>query len=165
MSPKARTAQYEPARFINVDLEIGARGKLDALVCELTPRLFELFRGKLGALNRVHYEVGVCVSDADSTMLALVEAVQGLTPAARRSWDRAAMRDFNIGIQAGMAGVTRPGHFELAIASTTLAQVAALGGRVVVTVYPPCPARPRRRVARSAPARPVAARSARVRAR
>lgn len=135
MASSRRAPTYEPAQFLNVDLEIGARGKLDALASELSPPLFELYRGDIGALHHAHYEIGGCASDADTTMLALVEAVQQLTPAARRLWDRAKLRDFNIGIQGGL----EPGHLELAIATTTLTQVAALGGRVVVTVYPPCP--------------------------
>ncbi|HEY0993717.1 MAG TPA: hypothetical protein VGD80_41970 [Kofleriaceae bacterium] len=138
MASDQRVPAYEPAQFLNVDLEIGARGKLAPLIAELAPRLLELHRGKIGALNRVHYEIGVYVSDADSTMQALIEALQQLTPAARRIWDRAELRDFNIGIQGGL----EPGHTEIAVATRTLAQVVALGGRLVVTVYPPCPAKP-----------------------
>src|SRR6185503_6347582 len=138
MASNRRAPAYEPAHFLNVDLEIGTRGKLAPLIAELSPRLFELHRGKIGALNHVHYEIIACVTDADSTMQALIDAVRQLTPASRRIWDRAELRDFNIGIQGGH----EPGHLEIAVATTTLAEVVALGGRVVVTVYPPYPSRP-----------------------
>lgn len=141
MASSRRIPTYEPAKFLNVDLEVGTRGALALLIAELSPRLHELHRGKIRSLNRVHYEVGGCVSDADSTVKALIEAVQQLTTAARRIWDRAELRDFNIGIQGGI----EPASIEIALATTTLAQVVALGGRVVVTVYPPCPSKPKPR--------------------
>jgi len=136
MASTRRVRTYEPAQFLNVDLEIGARGALAPLIAELSPRLLELHRGKIGALHRVHYETGQCGADADSTIRALVDAVQQLTPAGRRIWDRAKLRDFNIGVRGGL----EPGYLEIAVATTTLARVVALGGRVVVTVYPACPA-------------------------
>ena len=54
-----------------------------------------------------------------------------LAPHTKRLWDGATKRDFNIGIQGG----TRPRAFVFALLPQTLAAVAHLGARVVMTVY------------------------------
>jgi hypothetical protein len=128
---KSATTPPEPTHFLNVDLEIGSRGKLDVLAAELSSRLFELYRGKVGQLDRAHYEISAMTPTADVTIRALVRILKKLTPAARRVWNSARVRDFNIGIQAGAT----PRSAELAIEPKTLQQITALGGRIVITIY------------------------------
>ena len=133
------------SQFLNVDLEIGAKGDLGVLVEELSSRLFVLFTGKLGGLVCAHYEVTKLTKTADATIRELVRVLGRLGPAAKRVWRKARVRDFNIGIQCEL----EPRSFELAIEAETLAQVAKLGGRIVVTVYPPDkPAKKRRKPTR-----------------
>jgi hypothetical protein len=130
---KSATPPPEPTHFLNVDLEIGSRGKLDVLAASLSPRLIELYRGKIGQLDRAHYEISAMTPTADVTIRALVRVLQKLPPAARRVWNSARVRDFNIGIQAGAT----PRSAELAIEPKTLQAITALGGRIVITVYAP----------------------------
>lgn len=133
------------SQFLNVDLEIGAKGDLGALVEELSSQLLVLFTGKLGGLTRAHYEVTGQTKTADATIRELVRVLGRLGPAAKRVWRKARVRDFNIGIQCE----AEPRSFELAIEAATLAQVAKLGGRIAVTVYPPvAPAKKPRKATR-----------------
>jgi hypothetical protein len=120
-----------PDGFLNVDLEVGARTRaalaplLDAL------RMVELFRGRIGRLYRVHYEVHVCTRDASSTIDALADRIEALRPPARRAWNAAPMRDFNIGVELDR-GVR---NIELALDRDAVRRVIALGGRIVFTAY------------------------------
>ena len=67
--------------------------------------------------------------------------IERLPEDALAGWRAARARDFNVGIQAGRL----PKVCEYAISPATVARVAALGGRLVFTVYAPYPRpRPRR---------------------
>ncbi len=119
--------------FLNVDLEVGARtrGKLAPLIDALDGTLFELFRGRLHGLYRVHYEIAACTSDASSAIDALAAAIEALDAPARRAWDDAALRDFNVGVELAR-GVR---SIELAIDAGAIRRVASLGGRIAFTAY------------------------------
>ena len=122
-----------PDGFLNVDLEIGARSRtrLAPLLDVLDGQLFELFAGRLRSLYRVHYETKGCARDASATIRELVAVIEGLGPPARRAWDAAVMRDFNVGaeLERGVRSV------DLAIEPDVVRQVAGLGGRIVFTAY------------------------------
>jgi hypothetical protein len=66
-------------------------------------------------------------------MRRMVGLVKRLPRPARRLWNQAKSREFNIGIEAAARSTT----FELGLEPKTLAAVASVGGRVVVTVYAP----------------------------
>jgi len=120
----------ETTHFITVDLEIGSRGKLDAIVAVLGPRMAEMYRGKIGTLNHANYE-GDGGATIDKTIENLLRMLRLLTPAAKREWRAAKVRDFNIGIQAGM----KPNSLELTVSDRTMQEVSRLGGRLVITIY------------------------------
>lgn len=69
--------------------------------------------------------------DADTRVRRLVGLIDSLPAPARRLWDRAHRRDFNIGIQGGMT----PFSHEMALDESTVAAVARVRGRIVVTTY------------------------------
>ncbi|MGN6109412.1 MAG: hypothetical protein ACTHU0_30170 [Kofleriaceae bacterium] len=126
----------EPTQYMNVDLEIGHRRSVDPLVSELGSVLFELYRGReLDDLDRVHYQISNSRlgHDPSATIRALVRALSRLGPAAQRCWRSARIRDFNIGIQAGL----KPHSVELPIERPVVQSIAELGARIVVTVYAP----------------------------
>ena len=122
-----------PDGFLNVDLEIGARSRsrLAPLIDALDGKLFELFAGRLRSLYRVHYETNGCAHDASATIRELVAMIEAQSASARRAWDAAALRDFNVGVELER-GVR---YVELAIAPDVVRAVAALGGRIVFTAY------------------------------
>ena len=124
-------------KFLNVDLEIAGRSTLDPLAAELSPRMFALYRGHEGKLDRAHYETRNQHDDAETCIRAMLRVLHRLSPKARRCWRAATVRDFSIGVQSG----AKPFLFEVPISAATLADVAKLGGRIVLTVYAP----PRRR--------------------
>jgi hypothetical protein len=119
--------------FLNVDLEVGARTRaaLAPLLDALEGTMFELFRGRLRGLYRAHYEIIGCARDASTTIRALAEAIEALRPPARRAWNAAALRDFNVGVELAR-GVK---NIELAVDADAVQRVASLGGRIVITAY------------------------------
>ena len=127
----------EPAHFLNVDLEIGSASSLAPLIEELSANraVFELFTGRVRGLSRAHYEVHSRNHTPDAIARDLVRIVEQLSRPARRCWDRARVRDFNIGIQSSVAST--PHMLELPVEAKTVAAIAKLGGRIVVTVYAP----------------------------
>jgi hypothetical protein len=71
---------------------------------------------------------------ADATANELVEQVNAFPSLARRSWDLASKRTFDIGVQGGIG----PRAFEkVQLSPETLARVASIGARIKLTVYPP----------------------------
>ncbi len=122
--------QDETTHFITVDLEIGSRGKLDLVATELGPHTMEMYRGKIGSLDHAHYEAGGG-DTIDETIENLLRLLRRLSPAAKRQWRAAKVRDFNIGIQAGV----KPNSLELTASAKTMQEVARLGGRLVITIY------------------------------
>lgn len=120
-------------KFLNVDLEIASRSSLEPLDAELGPRLFALYRGHEGKLDRAHYETRHQYDDAETCLRAMLRVLHRMSPKARRCWRGATVRDFSVGVQSG----AKPFSFEAPISAATLADVAKLGGRIVLTVYAP----------------------------
>lgn len=122
-----------PNGFLNVDLEVGARTRAEImpLLDAFASKLFELYRGRLGRLYCGHYEVSGCARDASSTIHALSATVESLPRRARRAWNAAHTRDFNIGVELER-GVK---NIELALDRDAVDRVSALGGRLVFTAY------------------------------
>ena len=120
-----------------MDLEVAGRSSLEPLDAELAPRLFALYRGREGSLDRAHYETRHQYGDAETCIRAMLRVLQRMSPKARRCWRAATVRDFSVGVQSG----AKPFSFEVPISPATLADVAKLGARIVFTVYAP----PRRR--------------------
>ncbi len=119
--------------FLNVDLEIAGRSSLDPLAAELSPRMFALYRGREGKLDRAHYETRGQHDTAETCLRNMLRVLGRLSPKARVCWRAASVRDFNIGVESG----AKPFLFEVPISATTLAAVAKLGARIVLTVYAP----------------------------
>jgi hypothetical protein len=121
--------------FLNVDLDVAAARDLLPLVHALCPNVFDLHTGPAGAGYQTHLELASRgpgePQDADAAIKRFLRLLAALPLPARRLWNSATQRDFNIGIQAG----TEPRAFEFALQPETLKMVARLGARVVVTVY------------------------------
>jgi len=73
---------------------------------------------------------------ADFRVRELVRVVEGLPRPARRCWNAATRRTFDIGI-AGPAGLSR--GTDIPVNQDTIEAVARVGGRILITVYPPEP--------------------------
>jgi hypothetical protein len=130
--------RQEETSFLNVDLDIEGPFDLAPLVEALGETVYALYTGPLDAGFQTHLELsgGSQPKDADTAIQRFAELLALLGPVARRLWDTAAKREFNIGVQAG----TRPHAFELTLRPETLAAVAGLRARVALTVYAVDPA-------------------------
>jgi len=120
--------------FINVDLDILSKAPLDVLVAAMGSKVSILYVGREGRLYGAHLEIrDLYQKDADALIRAFVALLRKLPRPARRLWNQATTRDFNIGVQSA----PQPRYHELRIQSRTLEAVAALGACVVVTTYAP----------------------------
>ncbi|MGE5833979.1 MAG: hypothetical protein ACM4AI_05830 [Acidobacteriota bacterium] len=121
-------------RFLNVDLDIWSASPLDSLVRAFGRTVVVLHAGSEGRRGYgAHLELARSGSaeDADRLIGSFVRLVTKLPRRARASWNRARRRDFNLGIQAS----ANPHSYELPVEAETLAAVASVNARLVVTVY------------------------------
>ena len=125
----------EGTTFLNVDLEIISRTPLDPLVQTFGRKVDVLHVGPWGRRYGAHVEVAGSGyrANADRLIRRLVSLVNALPRSARRLWDTAESREFNVGIEAAAKSRT----FELRLEPETLMAVAGVAGRIVVTVYAP----------------------------
>jgi hypothetical protein len=125
----------EGTQFLNVDLDIFSRVPLDPIVEAFGKKVFVLHVGKWGRRYSAHVELSGSGADkrADLLVRRLVGLVKELPRGARRVWNEAESREFNLGIEAAR----RSQMFELRLQPETLEAVASVDGRIVITVYAP----------------------------
>ena len=120
--------------YVTVDLDVRSRDRLEALSAALGVSVGLHYVGPEGREQGAHFGVRTFPDeDPSRAILTLASLIRKLPVGARRSWDGAHRREFNIGIQAAH----KPSSFELTIAPKALQAVAALGGTIAVTVYAP----------------------------
>jgi hypothetical protein len=118
--------------FLNVDLEIVSRSKLDAVGEGISKLAHALYSAPLRkGVYLLAVECNRCPKNADAGILALCDAVDQLGRAERRLWDRALSRRFDVGYSftPGVSSV------QVALDPGTLERVVALGGTVAFTCY------------------------------
>jgi hypothetical protein len=134
MKNKTRPRPVDETLFLNVDVDVYSKTSLQSLVAALGRKVIVHHVGREGRIQSAHFSLASTYrDDADTLAYRLARLVTRLPPAARQSWDRARRRDFNLGIQAGIA----PYSHEIALTRRTLQRVVAVGGRVVITTYAP----------------------------
>jgi hypothetical protein len=121
----------DETRFLNVDVDVWSTFPLDTLVAAFGERVFVHYVGSEGKVFGAHFSIPGGGRDADRLTQQLVALVVGLPKAARGLWNRAMVREFNVGIQAGI----KPHSSELRLEGTTIAAVARVHGRLVITTY------------------------------
>ena len=127
--------EEEGTTFLNVDLEVISRTPLGPFVQAFGRKVDVLHVGPWGRRYGAHVEVAGSGyrGNADSLIRRLVTLVKALPRNARRLWDTAQSREFNVGIEAAAKSRT----FELRLEPETLMAVAGIAGRIVITVYAP----------------------------
>lgn len=124
-------------QFLNVDLDIFAKVPLDAIVEAFGDDVIVLHAGRRGRRYSAHVELGSSGAEsarqADRVVRQLVRLVERLPRKARRLWNLADAREFNLGIEAA----AKSPAFELRLQPATLEAVANVNGRIVFTVYAP----------------------------
>lgn len=134
--------------YLNVDLEIWARRDLQPLVDAFGDRVKALHVGRIKGRHFAGLELAAMTKTTDLTIRRLAVLVDSLPRGARRIWDGAERREFNIGIQAGR---NRYG-FRCVVGPQALRAASDVAARLVITVYgsevgelPPSIRRPTRR--------------------
>jgi hypothetical protein len=122
---------YDTTTFLNVDLDISSQEDLAPLAEALRSRMNALHVGRIRRRYWARLSLNTQPKTADIAVRRLISAIDGLSGRPRALWQRAKIRDFNIGIQAA----DEPAHIEFAIAPTTASLVGRVGGRLVITVY------------------------------
>jgi hypothetical protein len=124
----------DETHFIIVDLDIFSKRRLASLVEAMGRKVLVLHEGRWGSRYSANVELGNSWNQsADQEIRRLISLVRGLPSPARRIWNAAQAREFNVGIQAAQDSRT----FELRLPPKTLEAVASIGGRIVITVYAP----------------------------
>ena len=135
--------------YLNTDLDLVCDGDVMPLVAVLEQRglqAIHVIREPDGATR-----VGLESQDVDSspdanpssdgdslrrtperTIRDLLAAVEGLPARVRDIWNGCRAREFNIGYECGDG----PWGFSQSLDTSTLARIAAVGGRLRVTLYP-----------------------------
>ncbi|HEX9894385.1 MAG TPA: hypothetical protein VGA78_10700 [Gemmatimonadales bacterium] len=139
----AKMRDYDETTFLNVDLDIYSRSRLEPLVEAFGEQVLVHYVGREGSRHSAHLALAESSDVADDMILSLVALVRSLPRSARQLWNRAQTREFNVGIQAGK----RPYSHELRLEPQTLEAVARVRGRIVITTYgateyPPDPSHP-----------------------
>ncbi len=126
-------SDYNATTFLNVDLDLYARADLTPLVRAFGERVSVLFVGKDGRRYSAHLELrsNRHSQNPDLCIRRFVALVRRLPPSARKHWNNATVREFNIGTQAW----TTPHAFELRLRPETVAAVAHVGAQIGITVY------------------------------
>jgi hypothetical protein len=128
----------DAAHLIDVDLHVESRRSLAALQAAL-PKAQPRDVGNPRWLHLAAY-TSRRAKTADRKVMELVALVDALPRAARKCWNEAAVRTFDIGIQAGPEVEASNGvrAFEdVTLAPDTLRAVSRVKARIQVTVYPP----------------------------
>jgi len=119
--------------FLNVDLDIYSKADLHPLVTALGKRVVVLYVGRIRQTHCAHLELAKMTKTADATICGFCSLIEALPKPERGLWNAAKVRDFNIGVQAGM----QPHSTEFALPAGTLKAAHELGARIVFTVYAP----------------------------
>jgi len=119
-------------QFLNVDVDVWSTADLRPLVAAMGKRIHVHHAGEERGAYATHFSLASAdTRDANTRIRRLIALIEKLPSPARRLWDRARRRDFNIGIQAGVS----PFSHDIALDETTVALVAGVRARIVVTTY------------------------------
>jgi hypothetical protein len=123
-----------------VDLEVYSKVRLTGLVDAFGKRVGVLYDGRVRSRYFAAFELHGWQLTEEQEIRRFVSMVRRLPPAARRLWDGAQSRTFDIGVQARRT----PHSSTFTLSSAIIAAVASVGGRIAVTTYAPEP--PERRL-------------------
>jgi len=130
---KARLIVYRhegETAFLNVDVDVRSAKRLEPLVEALGGSVSLHYIGRQGTTYWAHFAPYSPMS-ADAAVLEIARLIRRLPRPARRLWDGARERVFDIGIQGGY----RPHSSEHLLSTEALEQVTQLGGTLKITIY------------------------------
>jgi hypothetical protein len=116
--------------FLNVDLVILSNSDLQPLVAALGTRIIVLHVGREKRTYNAYLEVSRLVRSPESAIREFCRLIQKLPRPARKLWDNAKQRMFDIGITK-----VDKGTYWFEISAETVAEVAKLNAIIAVTAY------------------------------
>jgi len=120
-------------RFINVDLDVESPEELRPLIEAMEPQAYLLERPP----GRASFELNEGAPNGpEVAILEFIRIVKALPPAARKVWDGASKRVFDIGMQSGR----HPFRVSHNIGIETLREAADIGSDITITMYAMDPA-------------------------
>jgi hypothetical protein len=120
--------QRPTLRFINVDLDMESAEELRPLVEAMEPHAYSLERPP----GQASFEVNEpSPKDPEAVILEFIRIVKSLPPAARKAWDAASKRVFDIQLQSGRD----PFRQSYSIGLETLRQATDIGAHLAITIY------------------------------
>jgi hypothetical protein len=126
---------FEPARsetgFLNVDLDLWSGTSLDPLLAAFGRKAVVLHAGWDGRSFRARLELASEGNSPDAVLRRFARLVERLPRRARAMWNRASVREFNVGIQAGEG----PHSFDFKLEPATVRAVARIDAQIGMTVY------------------------------
>jgi len=125
--------QEEGTRFLVVDLDVISRRSLAALAEAFGRRVVGNGQERYGSRYLVTLHARGWNQTIDQEIRELVAAIKRLPRSARKLWDAAQSREFNIGI----AAEREPRLREFKLSSRTVALVAEVRATIAITVYAP----------------------------
>jgi hypothetical protein len=125
-------------QFLAIDLEIVSRRQIDQLVPAFGANVGINRNEKVGKDHVLLLSTGGKTPFSEDfnkminqTILRQVKLVHKLPEVARKQWDDARTKTFDIGIQAG----GEPHVFEVRLSKQTISAVSAAGGSIQFTIY------------------------------
>lgn len=123
----------EPTTFANIDLELYDSRPLDEFIAAWGDDVSVLHHGEWQVGWQLAVEVAELTPTAEATAQELIRLILALAPAERARWDALGDRVFDLGVNAG----SEPRMWSTSLSPATLAAIAELGARLVLTVYAP----------------------------
>ena len=118
-------------KFLNVDLEVRGPNDLQPLIDDLGDDVINLHAGRVHDHYVAIFEAPES-GDANELIGYLCHIIDNLAPDARRIWNEASLKVFDLGYEAGYG----PKSYESTLRPETVAAVANVGGALRVTIYP-----------------------------
>jgi hypothetical protein len=144
MSPEIVYLRDAEGGFLNVDVDVFSRTPLDPLTAALGKQILVNYVGREGRRYSAHFSL-YDPRSADVAIRRLARLIMKLPTPARRLWDQASKRVFNVGFQSGL----RPHSFESEISSAAVEAAVRLRASIAVTIYAVHGTSPKRATQRS----------------
>lgn len=117
--------------FLSVDLDVRSAQSLASLAGALGAAVIPLHTGRRGRRHWLRLALARDPADPSTAILRFCRLVARLPGPARKVWDAAGIREFDIGLQAG----NRLPAAEWVVTARALREAAGVGACIRLTVY------------------------------
>jgi hypothetical protein len=117
--------------FLNVDLDITSRSKLDSLARAMGKKVIVLHSGSMSRQHILVLESARSHKGPDAAIHALCDVIESLPPAAWRDWTVARKKDFNVGYELR----TSDRSLCFTLRPDTLQRLVNVGATLTLTCY------------------------------